>query len=82
MTRRDAEGPFFQFNTFHRSDSCFGTVGAVSLAVSSAQAVIADKKELAGAKTVKLAICTVVFEVPEISILAVKIAQMSLALIS
>ena len=44
----------FQFNLSHRSGSCIGTVGAVSLAGSSAQEVFADKEELAVAKDGKI----------------------------
>ena len=44
LTRRDAKRPHFQFNISHRSGLCIVTVGAVSLAGSSAQAIIADKE--------------------------------------
>ena len=54
LTRRDAKRPYFQFNISHRSGSCIGTVGAVSLSGGSALAVIADKEELAGAKDGKI----------------------------
>ena len=50
LTRRDAKRPYLQFNISHRSGSCIGTVGAVSLAGGSALAVIAEKEEHAGAK--------------------------------
>ena len=54
LTSRDAKRPYFQFNISHKSGSCIGTVGAVSLAGGSALAVIADKEELAGAKDGKI----------------------------
>ena len=54
LTRKDAKRPYFQFNVSHRRGSCIGTVGAVSLAGNSAQAIIADKEELAGARDGKI----------------------------
>ena len=54
LTRRDAKRPYFQRNISHRSGSCIGTVGAVSLAGGIALPVIADKEELAGAKDRKI----------------------------
>ena len=81
LTRKDAKKPYFQFNISHRSGSGIGTVGAVSLAGRSAQAVIADKEELARAKDCKISdLYDGVWGL--LSLLVVKKAQMSLALIS